>query len=188
MVVITLGTGIGGGAVLGGKLYTGLNHAGLEVGHFVLEHNGRPCTCGRKGCFETYCSATALIREMRKAMEQTPESLLWDLAGSPEKVNGKLIFEAYQQEDPAACRVVEEFLSYLGDGVVSLVNIFQPEVFCIGGGIAGAGELILGPVRKILDAEDYARGNPLRTRLMKARLGNDAGLIGAAMLRDFRHG
>ena len=84
--------------------------------------------------------------------------------------------------------MVEEFLSYLGDGVVSLVNIFQPEVFCIGGGIAGAGELILGPVRKILDAEDYARGNPLRTRLMKARLGNDAGLIGAAMLRDFRHG
>ncbi len=188
MVVITLGTGIGGGAVLGGKLYTGLNHAGLEVGHFVLEHNGRPCTCGRKGCFETYCSATALIREMRKAMEQAPESLLWSLAGSPEKVNGKLIFEAYQQQDPAACRVVEEFLSYLGDGVVSLVNIFQPEVFCIGGGIAGAGELILGPVRKILDAEDYARGNPLRTRLMKARLGNDAGLIGAAMLRDFRHG
>ena len=182
MVVITLGTGIGGGAVLNGKLYTGLNHAGLEVGHLAIEHGGRLCTCGRRGCFETYCSATALIREARRAMEQTPDSLLWTLAGGKEKVNGKLIFDAYGQGDPTARTVVEEFLSYLGDGVVSLVNIFQPEVFAIGGGLAGAGEAILGPVREILDREDYARGSSKRTRLVKAKLGNDAGIIGAAVL------
>ena len=182
MVVITLGTGIGGGAVLEGRLYTGLNHAGLEVGHLVIEHHGRPCTCGRKGCFETYCSATALIREARKAMDSAPDSLLWTLAGEKEKVNGKLIFDAYSQGDPAATAVVTEFLSYLGDGVSSLVNIFQPEVFAIGGGLAGAGETILGPVREILDHEDYARSSAKRTRLVRAQLGNDAGIIGAALL------
>ena len=186
MVVITLGTGIGGGAVLNGKLYTGLNHAGLEVGHLVIEHGGRPCTCGRKGCFETYCSATALIREARRAMDAAPHSQLWSLAGEKEKVNGKLVFEAYKQGDDLAAGVVQEFLEYLGDGVVSLVNIFQPEVFAIGGGLAGAGETILGPVREILDHEDYARSSSRRTRLVKARLGNDAGIIGAAMLDRFR--
>ena len=182
MVVITLGTGIGGGAVLNGKLYTGMNHAGLEVGHLVIEHNGRPCTCGRKGCFETYCSATALIREAFRVMDWAPESLLWALAGDKEKVNGKMIFEAYKQGDDLAVGVVREFLEYLGDGVASLVNIFQPEIFAIGGGLAGAGETILAPVREILDREDYARGSSRRTRLVKARLGNDAGIIGAAML------
>jgi len=187
MVVITLGTGIGGGAVLNGKLYTGLNHAGLEVGHLVIEHNGRPCTCGRKGCFETYCSATALIREARKAMASSSDSILWSLAETPEKVNGKLIFDAYSQGDSTAAVVVNEFLSYLGDGVSSLVNIFQPEVFCIGGGLAGAGEAILSPVREILDREDYARSSSKRTRLVKARLGNDAGIIGAAMLKYENH-
>jgi len=187
MVVIRLGTGIGGGAVLNGKLYTGLNHAGLEVGHLVIEHNGRPCTCGRKGCFETYCSATALIREARKAMASSSDSILWSLAETPEKVNGKLIFDAYSQGDSTAAVVVNEFLSYLGDGVSSLVNIFQPEVFCIGGGLAGAGEAILSPVREILDREDYARSSSKRTRLVKARLGNDAGIIGAAMLKYENH-
>ena len=182
MVVITLGTGIGGGAVLDGRLYTGLNHAGLEVGHLVVEHKGRQCTCGRRGCFETYCSATALIRETRKAMDSAPDSLLWTLAGSKEKINGKLIFEAYGRGDAAATATVEEFLEYLGDGVSSLVNIFQPEVFAIGGGLAGAGEAILDPVRRILNHEDYARESSKRTKLVKAKLGNDAGIIGAAML------
>ena len=182
MVVITLGTGIGGGAVLDGRLYTGLNHAGLEVGHLVVEHKGRQCTCGRRGCFETYCSATALIRETRKAMDSAPDSLLWTLAGSKEKINGKLIFEAYGRGDAAATAAVEEFLEYLGDGVSSLVNIFQPEVFAIGGGLAGAGEAILDPVRRILNHEDYARESSKRTKLVKAKLGNDAGIIGAAML------
>ena len=186
MVVITLGTGVGGGAVLNGKLYTGFNYAGMEVGHFAIEHGGRPCTCGRMGCFEAYCSATALIRQARLAMEREPGTLLWKLAGSPDEVDGRMVFEALAQNDETAIELVRQFTDYLGCGVTSLVNIFQPEVFCIGGGISNAGEALLGPVRAILDREDYARHNAARTRLQRAELGNDAGIIGAALLQKFR--
>ena len=186
MVAITLGTGVGGGAVLGGKLYTGFNYAGMEVGHFVIEHNGRPCTCGRKGCFEAYCSATALIKRTREVMEENPGSLLWQLAGSLDKVNGRTPFDAAAQGDAAAGKVIDEYVDYLGCGVASLVNIFQPEVFCIGGGPSAQGETLMAPVRYILNREDYARNSVHRTRLVRAALGNDAGIIGAALLPLFR--
>lgn len=184
LIAVTLGTGVGGGAVLDGKLYTGMNHASLEIGHLVVEHNGRQCTCGRKGCFETYCSATALIKEAQKAMDARHDSLLWKLAGSKDKVNGKMIFDAYAENDPAAKQVVDEFISYLGNGITSLVNIFQTDVICIGGGISGAGETLLSPVREIFDREDYAKTCKKRTRIVRAELGNDAGIIGAAMLGE----
>lgn len=186
MVAITLGTGVGGGAVLNGKLYTGANYAGMEVGHFVLEHGGRLCTCGRRGCFEAYCSATALISRTREEMEKDPSSKLWALAGSLEGVTGRTPFDAAAQGDPTARRVIDEYVSYLGCGVTSLVNILQPEVVCIGGGPSAQGENLLGPVRAILDREDYARNSARRTRLVRAALGNDAGIIGAAMLPLFR--
>lgn len=186
MVAITLGTGVGGGAVLGGKLYTGFNYAGMEVGHFVIEHNGRSCTCGRKGCFEAYCSATALIKRTREVMEENRDSLLWQLAGSLDKVNGRTPFDAAAQGDAAAGKVIDEYVDYLGCGVASLVNIFQPEVFCIGGGPSAQGETLMAPVRYILNREDYARNSVHRTRLVRAALGNDAGIIGAALLPLFR--
>lgn len=186
MVAITLGTGVGGGAILNGKLYTGANYAGMEVGHFVIRQGGRRCTCGRAGCFEAYCSATALIARAREAMEERPDSLLWTLAETPEQVEGKTVIQAAQQGDGAAGRVLAEYTEALGCGVTSLVNIFQPDVLCVGGGIANAGEVILAPVREILDREDYAKYYNKRTRLCRAELGNDAGLIGAAMLRQFR--
>ncbi|MGN8897773.1 ROK family protein [Flavonifractor sp. HCP28S3_F3] len=186
MVAITLGTGVGGGAVLGGKLYTGFNYAGMEVGHFVIEHGGRLCTCGRKGCFEAYCSATALIKRTREVMEENPDSLLWQLAGSLDKVNGRTPFDAAAQGDAAAGKVIDEYVDYLGCGVASLVNIFQPEVFCIGGGPSAQGETLMAPVRYILNREDYARNSVHRTRLVRAALGNDAGIIGAALLPLFR--
>ena len=186
MVAVTLGTGLGGGAVLNGKLYTGFNYAGLEVGHMVIEHGGRPCTCGRRGCFEAYCSATALIKRTREAMEADPSSLLWKLAGSPEAVNGRTPFDAAAQGDAAAGRVIDEYVDYLGCGIASLVNIFQPEVICIGGGPSAQGETLMAPVRYILNREDYARNNVHRTRLVRASLGNDAGIIGAALLPLFR--
>lgn len=170
MVAITLGTGVGGGAVLNGKLYTGFNYAGMEVGHFVIEHGGRLCTCGRKGCFEAYCSATALIKRTREVMEEHPDSKLWELALG----------------DAAAGMVIDEYVDYLGCGVASLVNIFQPEVFCIGGGPSAQGEMLMAPVRYILNREDYARNSVHRTRLVRAALGNDAGIIGAALLPLFR--
>lgn len=186
LVVITLGTGVGCGAVFHDKLYTGCNGAAMEAGHFVIEYNGRPCTCGRRGCFEAYCSATALIKQARLAMERDPGSALWRLAGEKDKVTGKVVFDAMAEGDESAAQVVHEFVAYLGCGVASLINLFQPEVFCIGGGIAGAGETLLGPVRAILEKEDYARYNTRRTRLLKAELGNDAGLIGAAMLHKYQ--
>ena len=186
MVAITLGTGVGGGAVLNGKLYTGFNYAGMEVGHFVIEHDGRPCTCGRKGCFEAYCSATALIKRTREVMEEDRSSKLWELAGSLEAVNGRTPFDAAALGDAAAGKVIDEYLNYLGCGVASLVNIFQPEVFCIGGGPSAQGETLMAPVRYILNREDYARNSVHRTRLVRAALGNDAGIIGAALLPLFR--
>ena len=186
MVAITLGTGVGGGAVLNGKLYTGFNYAGMEVGHFVIEYGGRLCTCGRKGCFEAYCSATALIKRTREVMEEHPDSLLWQLAGSLEGVDGRTPFDAAAQGDAAAGKVIDEYVNYLGCGVASLVNIFQPEVFCIGGGPSAQGETLMAPVRYILNREDYARNSVHRTRLVRAALGNDAGIIGAALLPLFR--
>ena len=173
LVAVTLGTGVGGGAVLGGKLYTGFNHAGMEIGHFVLQQGGRPCTCGRQGCFEAYCSAPALIKRTREVL------------GLP-AANGRTAFEAAGAGDPKAKAVVEEYISYLGGGIASLVNIFQPEVLCLGGGIANQGEALLAPLREILDREDYARNQIRRTRLVRAELGNDAGIIGAALLSRFR--
>ena len=186
LVLITLGTGVGGGAVLDGRLYTGFNHAGLEVGHMVIEHGGRPCTCGRLGCFEAYCSATALIRRTRQVMEEERDSLLWQIAGDPERVNGRTPFDAAARGDAAGGKLIDEYIEYLACGVASLVNIFQPEVLCVGGGPSAQGETLLAPVRYILDREDYARNNVRRTRLMGAALGNDAGIIGAALLPLFR--
>lgn len=183
MVAITLGTGVGGGAVLGGRLYTGFNYAGLEVGHFVIEYNGRLCTCGRRGCFETYASATAIIKRARERMEGARDSLLWKLAdGALDKVEARTVFDAADRGDLLARELVEEYQSYLACGITSLINIFQPEIFCVGGGVAGAGEALLGPVRAIVEREDYARDCKKRTVLTLARLGNDAGIIGAALL------
>lgn len=183
MIAITLGTGVGGGAVLDGKLYTGFNYAGMEVGHLVIESGGRLCTCGRRGCFETYASATAIIKRARERMEGSRDSLLWKLAdGKSELVEARTVFDAAGQNDLLARELVEEYEAYLACGITNLVNIFQPEICCVGGGVAGAGETLLAPVRAILDREDYARDSKHRTKLTLAQLGNDAGIIGAAFL------
>ncbi len=186
LVAVTLGTGVGGGAILGNRLLTGFNYAGAEFGHFVMVADGEPCACGRKGCFEAYCSATALIRQTRQAMEQNPDSLLWQVAGSPEEVTGKTAFDAVLLGDRTAKAVVDRYVYYLACGLTSIVNIFQPEVLCIGGGISNQGDVLLDPVREIFDREDYARSSARRTRIVRATLGNDAGIIGAALLPFYR--
>lgn len=186
LVAITLGTGVGGGIVVGGRMLTGFNFAGGEIGHFVMVENGEPCSCGRRGCFEAYCSATALIRQTRRAMEQHPESLMWVLAPELSSVTGKTAFDAADQGDPAAIQVVDDYRRYLACGLTSIVNILQPEVLCVGGGVCNQGENLLGPVREIFDREDYARDCVRRTRIVRAELGNDAGIIGAAMLPLYR--
>lgn len=186
IVAVTLGTGVGGGAVFLGKLFTGYNYAGMEVGHFVIHQGGRPCSCGRKGCFEAYCSATALITRTKEVMEQHPESKMWENGKTLEEVNGRTAFDAAQQGDSVAQTVVDEYIQYLGSGVTSLINLMQPEVLCIGGGVAGQKEKLLEPLLKIIDQEDYARGLPQRTKVILAELGNDAGIIGAAMLSQYQ--
>lgn len=186
LVAITLGTGVGGGAVMGGRLLTGFNFAGAEMGHFVMRYDGEPCTCGRKGCFEAYCSATALIRQTRRAMEQHPDSLMWQESSTLEAVNGRTAFDAMRLGDRAAKEVVDQYIRYLADGLTSIINIFQPEILCVGGGICNEGETLLAPVREIFDREDYARDCQRRTSIVRATLGNDAGIIGAALLPLYR--
>lgn len=186
LIAITLGTGVGGGVVIQDRLLTGFNYAGAEIGHFVMNQGGEPCGCGRRGCFETYCSATALIRQTKKAMEAHPESLMWKLAPTLEAVDGRTCFEAMKQGDETAKAVVDTYCGYLANGLASIINIFQPEILCVGGGICNQGETLLAPVRAIVDKEEYARNSLRRTKILRASLGNDAGIIGAALLPLYR--
>lgn len=186
LVAITLGTGVGAGAVLEGKLYTGFNYSGMEAGHMVIRRGGRQCTCGRKGCWETYASATGLIRSTREAMEAHPDSGLWKVAPTPAEVNGKTPFDAAQAGDSVARAVLDEYMEDLGCGLANIINILQPEVICIGGGISAQGENLLAPLRSVLDREEFTRDSPRRPKLCTARLGNDAGIIGAALVPLYR--
>ena len=183
MLAVTLGTGVGGGIILDGKLYEGINYAAGEFGHFTIDRNGISCNCGRKGCFEAYASATALISQTKEAMLDNPQSILWELCGGKiEHVEGKTLFDGVRREDAAALFVFDRYIEYLAAGLLDLINIFQPELICIGGGISKAGDLLLDPLKRIIDQGDYARTSKRRTRITAAVLDNDAGLIGAALL------
>lgn len=182
-VFITLGTGVGGGVILDGKVFHGFNFAGAELGHVVIEKDGQPCSCGRRGCWEAYSSATALVRMTREEMQACKDSKMWQLCGGDEeRVDGRTAFDAMRQGDEAAKRVLARFTSYLGCGITNMVNIFQPEILSVGGGISAEGETLLAPVREILEKEQYSRVCEKKTILKKAELGNDAGIIGAALL------
>lgn len=179
-VFITLGTGVGGGVVLDGKIYRGFNSAGGELGHITLVHDGEPCTCGRKGCWESYASVTALIRQTKKAMEEHPESLMHKIAEENQKINGRTAFEAAKQGDPAGEAVVKQYIRYVADGISGIVNIFQPEKLVIGGGISKEGDYLLKPLEEFVKENDYNKHMP-RTKIEIATLYNDAGIVGAAM-------
>lgn len=183
VVVITLGTGVGGGIITDGKIYTGFNFCGGEIGHTVIEYDGRPCSCGRKGCFEAYSSATALIRATKNAMEADKNSLLWGIAdNSLENVDGKTAFDGMRMGDQAAKKVVNEYINYLGCGLVNVVNIFQPEVLLIGGGICKEGAYLTKLLEEYISRESYCVNTEQSTKLDIAKLGNDAGIVGAAYL------
>ncbi|MBQ6797251.1 MAG: ROK family protein [Clostridia bacterium] len=181
-LMVTLGTGLGGGIVIGGKIYPGINGVAGEIGHMVICPGGEECTCGRRGCWEAYSSATALKRQTRRAMEASPESLMWKLAPSLDKVRGKTAFDAMRMGDAAATLVVESYIYYLGEGLTNCVNILQPEVVCLGGGVCGEGDSLLIPLREYVEKYRFGRGNIRQPRIVCAQLGNDAGVIGAAML------
>ncbi|MFT9077889.1 ROK family protein [Ethanoligenens sp.] len=182
-VVITLGTGVGGGAIIDGNIYHGSNFAGGEFGHTVIRVGGRPCTCGRHGCWETYSSATGLIQTTVEAMKADKSSKMWEIAdGDLSKVNGKTAFDGKRAGDATATRVVDEYLIDLGQGLVNVINIFQPDVLCIGGGVSKEGDGIIKPLEEIIRAERYSKFAKKQTVLRTASLGNDAGIIGAAMI------
>ncbi len=182
-IAITLGTGVGGGVIIDGKIYSGSNFAGAELGHAIIEFDGRPCTCGRKGCLEAYASATALINLTREAMEEHKDSVMWQMCeNSLDKVSGRTAFEAMRAGDETGKEVVALYIRYLAAGVTNIINIFQPDILCIGGGISKEGENLLAPLREIVSKEVYSRYSKKQTKIVEAKLGNDAGIIGAAML------
>lgn len=181
-ICITLGTGIGGGVIVGGRIVSGHNFAGGELGHTVIVAGGEPCTCGRRGCWEAYASATGLIRRTKAAMEVHKDSKMWALSDNGKNVTGRTAFDAMREGDGSAKQVVDEYIDYLACGLTNMVNIFQPEVLCVGGGISHEGETLLAPVREIIAKEQYAQNTESKTKICAAQLGNDAGIIGAAYL------
>ena len=184
-VAITLGTGVGGGIIIDGKLYSGSNFAGAELGHMVIVKDGKECGCGRKGCWESYASATALINMTKEAIKNEKAEfsyMLKAVEGDLNNVTGKTPFDAMLAGDATGKAVVEEYIGYLATGIVNVINIFQPDIICIGGGVCRQGENLLAPVRAIVEKERITKHNEKQTVLCTATLGNDAGIIGAAML------
>lgn len=188
-VAITLGTGVGGGIIIDGKLFSGANLAGGELGHTVIVMDGAQCTCGRKGCWEAYASATGLIHLTQAAMQSNKNSVMWELAeGKLENVNGRTAFDAMRKNDEAGRAVVELYIRYVACGLINTINTFQPEIICIGGGISKEGDNLLIPIQKIVEAERFSKNLENQTQVKIAKLGNDAGIIGAAFIfRLYQH-
>lgn len=181
-VMITIGTGIGGGVIINRRLFTGFFPGGAELGHTVIVHGGRECGCGRRGCWEAYASVPALIRTTKEIMLSRPDSLLWkECGGEIDRVNSFTPFKAVRNGDEAAKEALDLYIAHLADGLTNIVNIFQPEILCLGGGLSGE-PMILDPVREIVDRDQYTRNADRKTRIVLASLGNAAGIIGAASL------
>ena len=182
LIAVTLGTGIGGGIILDGKIWEGFNGFAAELGHMVIDVNGRQCTCGLRGCLEAYCSATALVHETKRMMKLYPDSLLWEVTGGDlSKVDGRTAFTALAEGDSAAHHVIHDFVNYLAIGIANIINIFQPSVVCVGGGISGQGEDLMRPLRERLKYTSFGTKD-MRTRVEAAVFRNDAGIIGAGLL------
>ena len=178
---ITLGTGVGSGLILKGKVLRGFNGAASEAGHITLVSGGEPCTCGKRGCWETYASVTALIRQTKVAMEKNPESLMHEIAKAEGKISGRTSFDAAKQGDKAAQAVVKQYAQYVADGIVSVENVLQPDIISVGGGISREGEYLLQPVCEYAAANGFNKFMP-KTKIVTAQSFNDAGIIGAAMI------
>ena len=182
-IMFTLGTGVGGGIIIDKKLFEGGKGLGVELGHVTLVLDGEPCTCGRKGCVEAYVSATALIKQTKIAMQSNPDSLMWQsVNGDISLVSGKTAFDMAKANDKTAIEVVEKYVSYLSESIMSMLNIFRPEAFIIGGGISGEGEYLTSKIIKYLEKFEYGYKKSPKTEILTAKLGNDAGIIGASAL------
>lgn len=179
-ILVTLGTGVGGGIVIGGKLFQGYKSAGAEIGHMVIERGGDRCTCGRSGCFEAYCSARALTAKTKQAMEEDTSSEMWR-AYSLQTADARTAFE-FMNSDRTAKKVAEWYLTRLACGLTNLANIFRPQVIMLGGGVAAQGSRLTIPLQALLDKELFGGTAYAPVKIACAALGGDAGAYGAAAL------
>jgi len=182
-LMITIGTGIGGGIIFQRKIFRGCTNAGTEPGHIPLIMGGALCGCGQKGCFEAYASCTALIRMTKEEIAAHPESLMWQLCGNdPDRASGRTSFNAAKQGDPVALALVDRYIRYLACGIAGLINVYRPEIIIVGGGVSNEGDYLMNPLNKYIGEYSYGTGLIPPPKAVKAILGNDAGIIGAAML------
>ena len=185
-IMVTLGTGVGGGIIADGKIYKGFNSAGGELGHTVICVDGRPCTCGRRGCWETYSSATGLIRTTKEKLEACEKAgrptKMTALVAEKGRVNGRTAFDAMRAGDEAGTEVVNEYVKYLAVGLTNMINIFQPNVILIGGGISNEGQTLIDRLIPEVIPQIFASAYIQNTEIRIATLKNDAGIIGAAAL------
>lgn len=182
IIMLTLGTGVGGGIIINGKLYEGNMHKAGELGHIVVQVDGEQCTCGRKGCLEAYASATALIRETKKAMLNDKNSLMWKVCPDIECVGGKTSFDAAKQGDKAAVQVLDNYVKYLGEGILNYCNIFRPNAIVLSGGVANAGDYLFDKLNQYVKERNYGYKMTPEVKILPAKLGYDSGKIGAAAL------
>ncbi len=179
-LMVTLGTGVGGGIIIKGKIFRGFNGAGGEIGHHVICQGGEKCSCGRHGCYEAYASVTALINQTKQKMAECPTSQMHKWVAENGPVNGQTAFDCAAWGDKAAIEVRDKYIQYVAEGITNLVNIFQPETVVIGGGISQEGDVLLNPIKKFVSKHEYNM-HVARTKIEIARLYNNAGIIGAAM-------
>ena len=182
-VCVTLGTGVGGGIIIDGKIYSGSNYAGGELGHMVIVAGGKYCTCGRHGCWEAYASASALIYQRQIKMLDNKASEMWKLVdGDLRNVTGRTAFDGYRMGDKSAAEVVDRYIWYIACGLTNVINIFQPDIICIGGGVSKEGDTLIAPLMSYVNKDRFGKNLAKQTEIVTAKLGNDAGIIGAANL------
>ena len=182
-IAFTIGTGIGSGVVLDGKIYRGTNGIAGELGHSVIKLGGRQCSCGRKGCVDVYASATGLITTTKEAMEANKESLMWQLSeGDIKKVTGITAFKAAKQNDKTALKVVNSYIEVLAAAITNIINTFQPDMITIAGGISKEGDYLLNPVKFLVENESLKNPAKPLPQIEIAELQDKAGVIGAALL------
>lgn len=181
-VMLTLGTGVGGGIIINGKPFSGAHGIGSEIGHIILDSNFYTCNCGNNGCFETFCSATAIIKYAQKLIKEGRETLVLNMAENDiEKINAKMVFDAYKENDEVAVEVVKRFKEYLLKGIISIIHFIDPEIISIGGGVSNASDIILEGLEEEINKRAIYNGNGL-AKVVIAEFKNDAGILGASAL------
>ena len=182
-IMVTLGTGVGGGIIINNQIFTGFNYAGAEIGHIVIETDGAQCGCGRKGCWEAYSSATGLVRMTKEKIAECEAEGRYTVMSEAQKISGRTACDAMRAGDAAGKEVYDKYVKYLAIGLTNMINIFQPQVISLGGGVSGEGQSLIDALLPLVRQEQYGCGfvDDL-TELRIAKLGNDAGIIGAALL------